>query len=340
MSEHILIIGSGSVGKRHARNFAALGCRISCVDPREDRIKELAAETPVVGIFTSMPQALAVLPDLTGVVIASPTAFHPSDLETAVTAGLPVLLEKPVARSAVDAERMYQLASQAKVPVLLGYTWRWWPPLGRMRELLQQQAIGKIRHVQFHMSAHLADWHPWEPYQSFFMASATQGGGALLDESHWIDLMVWLFGMPEKVSARVERISDLEIETDDNVDILAVYPEGLRVTLHLDLYGRPHEKSIRFVGEAGTLVWSADPNRLAIGKEMGQSWQQEFFHCERNDMFVAVAREFLDVLNGSSPVTCTLDDGLKVMKLIEMIRASSRDERTISIDDHLCPTLV
>lgn len=332
MAEHILIIGSGSVGKRHARNLAALGCRISCVDPREDRQQELVTETPVVGAFDSAATALQNLHDLTGLVIASPTAFHPADLALAVEAGLPVLLEKPVARTAREAEEMLRISQQHKVPVLLGYTWRWWPPLARVRELLQQRVIGDVRHVQFHMSAHLADWHPWEPYQAFFMASTAQGGGALLDESHWLDLMIWLFGMPESILGRVEKISDLDIETDDNVDALVVYPNGLRVSLHLDLYGRPHEKFIRFTGERGTLNWSADPNRIAIGCEAGQVWQQEAFQCERNDMFVAVVREYLEVISGKTAPSCTLTDGLKVMTLIEAIRHSSTEQRTIPIE--------
>lgn len=333
MSKHLLIVGSGSVGKRHARNLAALGCRISCVDPRSDRLAELAAETSVVGSFGSLGEALSRSPELNGVVIASPTAFHPSNLQLSLGAGLPVLLEKPVARTLVEAEAMQQAAVAAGRQVLLGYTWRWWPPLGRVRELIQEGAIGAVRHVQFHMSAHLADWHPWEPYQAFFMASAAQGGGALLDESHWIDLMIWLFGMPEKISGRVERISSLEIETDDNVDALAIYPDGLRVTLHLDLYGRPHEKFIRFVGESGTLIWSADPNRIAIGRNMGQQWEEEHFSCERNDMFRAVAAEYLQMIEGSLAPSCTLDDGVKVMTLIEAIRKSHAKEKTISLQE-------
>lgn len=331
MAEHILIIGSGSVGKRHARNLAALECRISCVDPREDRREELAVETPVEGTFSSVGSALNRPHDFSGVVIASPTAFHPSDLNAAIEAGLPVLLEKPVAKTACEAREMQRFAEQRNIPVLLGYTWRWWPPLERVRELLRQQAIGRLHHVQFHMSAHLADWHPWEPYQAFFMASAAQGGGALLDESHWIDLMVWLFGMPERISGRVEKLSSLEIETDDNVDVMATYPDGLRVSLHLDLYGRPHEKFIRFIGESGTLFWTAEPNRIAVGKEMGQIWQEEIFQCERNDMFMAVAREYLAVIAGKLAPTCTLADGLQVMELIEAVRCSSNEERTISV---------
>jgi predicted dehydrogenase len=332
---HVLIVGSGSVGKRHARNLASLGCRISCVDPREERRKELAAETPVIGSYPTIEDALSI-GGLDGVVVGSPTAFHPAQTISALEAGLPVLLEKPVAKTAAEAHAMREAERRTGVPVLLGYTWRWWPPLARVRALLGDSAVGTLRHVQFHMSAHLADWHPWEPYQEFFMASAAQGGGALLDESHWIDLMIWLFGMPAELSGRVEKISDLNIETDDNVDALAVYPDGLRVSLHLDLYGRPHEKYIRFIGEGGTLLWSADPNRLAIGRQSAHVWEAENFTFERNDMFMAVAREYLDVVTRRVSPSCTLTDGIKVMELIEAIRKSSArgcTVRTESADD-------
>jgi predicted dehydrogenase len=50
------------------------------------------------------------------------------------------------------------------------------------------------------MSAHLADWHPWERYQDFFMAQAALGGGALLDESHFLDLMLWSLAVFSAVS--------------------------------------------------------------------------------------------------------------------------------------------
>jgi predicted dehydrogenase len=162
------------------------------------------------------------------------------------------------------------------------------------------------------------------------MASKAQGGGALLDESHWIDLMIWLFGLPTDVSARVARLSDLEIETDDTVDALCRY-DRLHVSLHLDLYGRPHEKFLRFVGERGTLTWSADPHRIAIGREAGQIWTGEAFDYERNDMFVGVAREFLDVVAGSAPATCTAEDGVNVMRVIEAIRESSAENRAVAI---------
>ncbi len=328
--KHILVLGCGSVGKRHARNLSALGCRISGFDPKEDRRMELAGETPVAGMFDNMEDALGE-GGLDGVVVASPTAFHPAQTMAALDRGLPVLLEKPPAKTLAEAGEMARAAEKSGVPVLLGYTWRWWPPLANVRSMLEEGKIGRVFHVQFHMSAHLADWHPWERYQDFFMASLEQGGGALLDESHWIDLMLWFFGRPEGLYGRVERNSDLQVETDDNVDVIAVYADKKRVTIHLDLYGRPHEKFIRFVGEKGTILWSAEPNRVSTAFGMEQDWEHRDYTCDRNDMFVEVAREFLSVLGGGPVKTCGLEDGLKVMELVEAIRKSHKEQKYITL---------
>lgn len=329
--KHILILGSGSVGKRHARNLSSQDCDISCFDPREDRIKELAEETPIKSSSTDLEQALSI-EGLDGVVVASPTAYHPDQTIRALELGLPVLLEKPPAKTLADTRDMLDAAEKSGVSVLLGYTWRWWPPLLRVRELLESGRIGKPLHVQFHMSAHLADWHPWEPYQEFFMSSKEQGGGALLDESHWIDLMLWFFGKPQSLFGQVEKNSDLEIETDDNVDVMVNYPDGKRVTIHLDLYGRPHEKFIRFIGDKGTILWSADPNRISIGTGMEQVWEHEKYTCDRNDMFLEVAREFLSVLEGKSATTCSLVDGVLVMEMVEAIRESQKKQTLVRLE--------
>ena len=329
---HLLIVGSGSVGKRHARNFSSLGCRISCMDPRADRNAELAAETPIVSAFTSYEEALAN-GKFDGVAICSPPHVHVDQTKACLKIKLPVLLEKPVCPSLADARSLAEAVKRENVPVLLGYSWRWWPPLVRVRALLEERAIGPMRHVRFVMSAHLADWHPWERYQDFFMAQKELGGGALLDESHWIDLACWMFGEPETVSARIEKLSNLEIETDDNVDILLKYPNGLRVSLHLDLYGRPHEKSITFVGETGSIRWSAEPNQVAVGRGITDWDPIESFDCERNDMFMAVARDFLNVLAGGAADYCNLNDGLRVLRVIEAARKSSLEGRVVSLDE-------
>lgn len=327
---HILIVGAGSIGLRHGRNLTALGARVSGLDPRPDRRAAFAEEFDAP-TFEDLETALEQH-GLDGVAVCSPTRFHVEQCLPALERGLPVLLEKPVAKTLAEARTLADALARTGTPLLLGYTWRWWPPLARVRELLAQEVIGAVRLVDFTMSAHLEDWHPGEPLAEFFMSSAELGGGALLDESHWVDLLLWFFGMPDNLSARIEKISDLEITSDDNVDMMINFADGPRVNLHLDLYGRPHRKSIRFIGEGGTILWSETPNRIAVCTEAAEVWREEPFDCERNDMFMAVAAEYLAVLDGGPVKTCGIHDGLGVMTLLEAARQSHATGRRIKLD--------
>jgi predicted dehydrogenase len=137
--------------------------------------------------------------------------------------------------------------------------------------------------------------------------------------------------MPESIYGQAEKLSSLEIETDDNVDIIARYADGLRVTIHLDLYGRPHQKFIAVTGESGTLEWSIDPNRLRFSNSMADEWDEMEYDFERNDMFVNVAKEFLEVLEGRRDMTCTLVDGMAVMKMIEAVRISGSQKLEVNM---------
>ena len=335
MSEkHILVLGTGSAGKRHAMNLASLGCRISGMDPRRDRLEELNSEMDVVGTFTSLDDALNSPERIDGVAVTSPPVYHVEQCMEALERGLPVLLEKPVSPEEASAKKLEEAVKHSGVPLLLTYTYRWWPPLKKVRELLEQKALGKLRHVKFVMSAHLADWHPWENYWDFFMASRDLGGGALLDESHWIDLMFWFLGKPERVMARIDKISDLRIDTDDNVDMVIIFENGLHVTMHLDLYGRPHEKYIRFVGEEGTIYWTVEPNRVAVGKEMTETWVTYDYDCDRNDMFLGADREFVEVLDGAPVKTCSIRDGVRALTFIEAARKSHSEGRMVALSSY------
>lgn len=329
--KHILVLGSGSVGKRHAQNLHNLGCNISCMDPREDRLKEIEQSIPVISTFRNTEEAFLQAHVFDGVAVTSPPSFHVEQCMQALEKKLPILLEKPVSNDFDSAKLLEHKVVQSKVPLLLGYTYRWWEPLEEVKKLLSNNVVGKLLHVKFVMSAHLADWHPWENYQDFFMASKELGGGALLDESHWLDLMLWFFGMPDTMFAQVEKLSDLDIDTDDNVDMLLHYKDGLKVLMHLDIFGRPHEKYIRFVGEEGTLLWTMDPNRISIGKGYEDKWEVYDYQCERNDMFLKVDEEFLDILDGGIVRTCSINDGVKAMMLIDAARYSSQSQSVVSI---------
>jgi len=328
LSKRILILGAGSVGKRHAKNLIDLGCEVSLFDPRQDRVETVRKELDVNNAFSDQKRLATHLEAMDGVVIASPPKFHLEQASLAVQRDLPVLMEKPLSISA-DQVTSYPELIEKQATILMGYTYRWWGPLGEMKKRLGNNELGKIWRAEFIMSAHLADWHPWENYQDFFMASKELGGGALLDESHFVDLMLWLFGEPDSLFADIDKLSNLEIDTDDNVDIVARYKDGLRVSIHLDLFGRPHRKHILISGENGSMEWSFEPNRLRTSNTIGQEWSEQFYTCERNEMFIAVAKEFLDHLENNTPFSSTLNDGLAVLKILDLCRKSSLEKKCI-----------
>jgi len=141
--------------------------------------------------------------------------------------------------------------------------------------------------------------------------------------------MLWIAGWPAKVYAQVEKISSLEISADDNVDILVSYASGLRVNLHLDLLGRPHERSITAMGEGGTLAYVYEENVIKLCREGAASWQRETFTCERNEMFVGAAKELLARVRGgsASPLTCSVADGIRALQIVDACRESSASGR-------------
>jgi predicted dehydrogenase len=185
VEQRVLIVGAGSVGRRHARNLQYLRAHVSCFDPREDRRDQAKSELGGVVVHDDLDSAMDH--PYEGVVIASPPSFHVAQALECVERGIPTLLEKPISPDLASAVELEAAAKRADAPVLLGYTYRWWPPVTHLRARLQAGSIGPLRHARFVMSAHLADWHPWERYQEFFMASRELGGGALLDESHFLD---------------------------------------------------------------------------------------------------------------------------------------------------------
>ena len=328
-------MGCGSAGERHAKNLASLGCSIAGVDPRLDRRKRFQSIYNTELVFESLEHALSNNVVYDGGVISSPPAFHIEQTIKLVETRTPVLLEKPASNSLSSTVKLVNFIDQSDYPqnkaVLMGYTWRWWPALCHFRQLLRDSVVGDPFYARIHVSAHLADWHPWERYQDFFMASKALGGGALLDESHWIDQMIWLFGMPNTISGSLCNTGILEIDSDDNVNILATYNNGLSVSLHLDLLGRPHEKNILVLGTNGTLEWNESTNSIFI-KNTGYKEETLNFPEQRNDMFLGVATEFFSILEGGTAHTCTLIDGMNVMKIVEAIRQSNNESRVFCFD--------
>lgn len=318
----ILIVGAGSIGRRHAENFHSLGCEIGAVDPQLIRLEELQLKVPTIHASNNLDYSLSEC-EWDGIVLATPPAFHVEQMD--LCSGSPLLVEKNLCLNAGEVSHLHgpkERSERGLSKVLMGYTWRWWKSLQDVKTLLPK--IGDIRQVRLTMAAHLADWHPYEPIEQFYAAER----GGVLNEAHWHDIMLWFWGWPEKAFSSHGNISDLPIKTPDVLDSIFFYP-GFRVNLHYDLYKRPHDRSMTIVGERGTLEWT--PNLIRLSNVATGGWTEYPNDAQRNDMFLNMAKEFIEMIENQIKPKCTLQDGINVMKLLEYSKESQEKGAIVDI---------
>src|ERR1700730_12583295 len=134
---------------------------------------------------------------------------------------------------------------------MVAYNLRWHPGLIRQRELVHQDAVGRIVAVRAEVGEYLPDWHPGEDYRRGYSARADLGGGPVLTMSHELNALCWVFGAPSRITGIAAHASSLEIDTEDVADFVLQFPAGFLGSLHVDYVRRPAGRSLEVVGEEG-----------------------------------------------------------------------------------------
>lgn len=350
----ILVTGAGSIGKRHLSNLASLGERAFAVaDPREERLNEArervqaaAGNEPVQWVpLRSHQEAFDKKLPLKAAVIATPPRFHPEAIRAALDARCPILCEKPVACDDEDWDSLMALAEKArreKIFTMTAYNYRFNAQLQQVRRILLEDGVGKVLSVRGAFSENLREWHPSEGL-NFYMSSQRQGGGALLDESHLIDLCRWLFGDITEANGFNGTVSSLKeepvFETDDLVEIVARFESGAIGSLHMDLFGKYHQKRVEAIGEEGTLIWNFDNSdiesngiqlwkgkRTVLTPETTRRVPEQVIPSDgfvRNRMYLEETRYFLDSVRAGKHLrddVPDLNDGLKTLDVVRAVR--------------------
>ncbi|NBO22399.1 gfo/Idh/MocA family oxidoreductase, partial [bacterium] len=182
--------------------------------------------------------------------VCTPPAYHIEQTIWALEREMRVFLEKPIG---IGLKECRKLLSYDHSKIFVGYTYRWNLQFIALRQTIETGQIGTPYFANFSMGMHLEDWHPQENYREFFMSKKSLGGGALLDESHFIDLALALFGIPNKILGTVSKISELEIDSDDYVNIEMQY-NSLIANITMNLFKRPHESKIEVYGTKGSII--------------------------------------------------------------------------------------
>jgi predicted dehydrogenase len=248
----VLVVGCGSIGRRHAANAARLAS-VTIFDAARERAAE-AARSLGVAACESLEQALAAKPD--AVVVATPHHSHLPVARAALVAGADVLIEKPLAAGLDGIPDFLAQAERLGRRVRVVCNMRFHPAVAALRQALPR--VGRPLFARAQYGNYLPDMRPGADYRTLYCARAEAGGGVILDAIHEIDYLLWLFGSVERVSAEADRIGDLDIDVEDYANLALVHRNGVRSEIHLDYLQRSKRRGCEIVGSEGTLIWTSE----------------------------------------------------------------------------------
>ena len=335
MTENYLIASLGSIGRRHLTNLRALRPDARIAVWRSQAGPGAAVPVGADLVCHTAAEAIAFAPR--AAIVASPASLHLAQLDMLTAAGVPVLVEKPLADTLAGVEALVDRLAVRRTAVAVGYNMRLLASLQQVRTLLAEGAIGEVLSVRAEVGQYLPDWRPGQPYAQGVSAQRALGGGALLELSHEIDYLLWLLGMPQAVSAQGGRLSALNLDVEDTVELCLAYSAPRRlVSVHLDFLQRAAHRSCRFIGSEGTLVWQALDDRVELYRAATGAWtHQDFTRLDRNQVYVDELKEFLALIDGGLCRLTTAREGLNVLRVIEAARQSMAEGRTVEIAAHV-----
>lgn len=321
-TESVLVIGSGSIARRHIRNLRAMygGFTIVCVSASGRAIT--LEETGADRVHRSLNEALTDKPAFA--IVASPAPCHLDHAQQLLSKRIPTLIEKPLAASAAQFLEKQAFFAQCSMLAGIGYNLRYLPSAKIMKSLLEDGEVGRVLSVSVDVGQYLPDWRPGTDYRANVSARASLGGGALLELSHELDYLIWFFGMFDSVYGVIRTSGLLELDVEDGVDAILCQNGGLVATVHLDFLQRSPTRTCKVVGELGTLVWNVLDNtvikKTGGGQELTLYTEPDY---DRNETYIAEIRDFTNAVEAQMRPPITLESGLQVLQMVEAVKESS-----------------
>mgnify|MGYP000116290198 CR=1 FL=1 len=248
------IVGCGDITNKAvapAINEQADSVLVALFSNTPARAEELRAAHGATRACSDLDELLAA-DDIDAVYVASPVHRHAPETIAALQAGKHAIVEKPMALTVADGERMIAAAESAGVNLACAYYRRFFPKSRKIRALIDEGAIGRpiVCEITICSRAQIAPDHP-----KFWRLIPEQGGGgALMDVgSHRLDLACWFLGAPVQVTGFADRLDRTDMLVPDIECLLARMESGAHVhcTASWATLGRADDLIIR--GSEGTI---------------------------------------------------------------------------------------
>ena len=324
----ILVIGYGSIGRRHVENLLSISDLEIIVCTKRNDIKKLKKR---VKVYSTLKQCLKEKPDMG--IVANETSLHVQTAIKLAKEGLDLFLEKPLSSSLKDVKKLHTIVKKKKLIIQMGCNLRFHPCIKKIKNMIDQQKIGKIISAQVQTCSYLPDYHPWENYRRGYAARKDLGGGIILTQIHEIDYMYWLFQEVENVISMSGKFSDLDVNVEDYAASLLRFKNKIIGELHMDYFQRPDFKSCQIRGTKGEIYWDSDNNCVNIYDMNKKRWKTELEvkNYQRNFSYVEELKHFLKCVKQKKETINDLEQGIDTLKIALAIKKASKLMKAVNV---------
>jgi len=317
------VIGTGRWGRNHVRTLSELGALVAVCDADRAAREQMTQMCPGTRGYASADDLLAD-DQVTGVVVAAPAPLHFALAAQALSAGRDVLVEKPLALTASEAEVLCGFAARSGRILAVGHLYEYYPAIERLHELIAEDAIGTPLYADcIHVSLGVI-----RTEEDVIWSIAPHDFAVLLRLASalptWVSVTGWDIVQPG--------IADI-------ADCSMAFPQGLRAHVHLSWLDPAKDRRITIIGDTGALMFDDLKGTLThtTGRaEIGERGPAIVAGEQRPVAFSdepPLRRElqhFLDCMNTRAIPRTDGHSGVRVLQMLELCARAQREGRRLS----------
>lgn len=323
---NILVVGCGSIGERHIRNLIDISSHnIIAFDTSKERI-DIIKERFNVKTCDNIEQCFEY--DIDAVIVCTPPNTHTQAAEQAIAHDAHVFIEKPISNRLDGLDELIKKATDNQKIISVGYCFRFSEGLKMVKSFIDSGKLGRILSIKAEFGQYLPDWRPWQNYKQSYTAKKELGGGIILDGSHEIDYLYWLLGDVNEVFCFADKISNLDVETEDTAEILLRFSNGAIGEIHLDFTQRDYSRNCKIIGEKGTLIWDFGDKKVKLFLADTNEWKTHNVDVDVNLMYIEEMKHFLQSIDGLSLPLIDAIQGKRVLE-IALAAKESNEKGTV-----------
>jgi len=345
------MIGVGGMGSHHMRNIIEGKIKNAKVTAVCDIDEEhLYREKDRLGegvLYFKNAEDLIHSGAVDGVIIATPHYFHPTYSKAALEAGLHVFCEKPAGVFTKDVREMNEAAKKSGKVFQVNFVMRQVNAFKKIKEMIDAGEIGEIKRFVWI----LTDWYRTQAYYNSGGWRATwagEGGGTLLNQNpHQLDLMQWMFGMPERVRGFCYFGKHRNIEVEDEATAYMEYANGA-VGVYMTSVGEfPGTNRLEVAGDRGKIVfekgkityWKLDVCEKDFNRETTTTAgpipmteiDVEYKANAISDCQIAMINNWVDAIENGAALVAPGEEGINSLSISNAIYLSTWNDDWVTI---------